>query len=166
MYTIILNISTNIPACSFSPWSHGNCVGWNAVFVCVSACLCAYRGPTNVAHITCRMIMVNLNFHEPYLLLQLCLWSHPSTTVHIKQRTAAPHSTMLWTYAPFLGPQSRSPGQNLRKTPVPQEPGWPPPSALDEFDSHMRWPASFLIIRKLSGGRYFCLLFCKCICFH
>lgn len=45
----------------------------------------------------------------------LCLWSHPSTTVHIKQRTAAPHSTMLWTYAPFLGLQSRSPGQNLRK---------------------------------------------------
>lgn len=143
MYTVILNISTTIPACSFSPWSHGNCVGCNAVFVCVSACVCAYRGPTNVAHITCRTIMVNLHFHEPYLLLQLCLWSHPSTMVHVKQRTAAPRCTMLWMYAPFLGPQSRSPGQNLRKTPVPQEPGWPTASALDELVSRMQWASFF-----------------------
>ncbi len=167
MYTVILNISTTIPACSFSPWSHGNCVGCNAVFVCVSACVCAYRGPTNVAHITCRTIMVNLHFHEPYLLLQLCLWSHPSTMVHVKQRTAAPRCTMLWMYAPFLGPQSRSPGQNLRKTPVPQEPGWPTGiGTWRACQPHAVGQLLFLSSGSCQVGDISVCLFCKCICFR
>lgn len=44
---------------------------------------------------------------------------------------------------PVPVPQSGSPGQKLRKTPVPQEPGRPPPSALACFFSYrqevVRW---------------------------
>lgn len=129
--------------------------------VCASACVCAYRGPSNVAHITCSMMAVNLHFHAPYLLLQLCLWPHPSTTaamtIHVKKEQLLLFTTcfecMHQSPARKVDPHVKTSGRRRSHR-----------NRADHHHLHLTSlsaacsrPASFLIIRKLSGGRYFCL---------
>lgn len=70
---------------------------------------------------------------------------------------------LLWVFL-LCTMQSVSPGQNVRKTTVPQEQGWPP-SAWRACQPRAVSPLLFLSSGSCQVGDIFVCLFCKCICF-